>query len=119
MSKHAVDSSEAIMMKINFAYCPPNVVEGNALIEYSRYIVFRKRRSLRIEPPEKYGEPVGYFSSEGLEAAYAAGRLHQGDLRKGVGEALDSIISTIREHFGTNPSANRLYEAVRSAETTR
>ncbi len=113
------DSAESIMEKVISAYCPPKVVEGNALIEYSRYIIFRKRKSLLIERPEKYGGNVEFTSPRELEGAYAAGGLHPADLKKGVGVALDEIIAPIREHFEKEPSARRLYETVRSAETTR
>jgi len=113
------DSPEDIMKKVNSAYCPPKVLEGNALIEYSRYIVFRKRKSLRIERPEKYGGNVEFNSAAELETAYAAGELHPADLKKGVGEALDGIIAPIREHFVKDPHARKLYETVRAAEKTR
>ena len=113
------DSSDVIMRKVNSAYCPPKVLEGNALIEYSRYIVFRKQKFLRIERPEKYGGNVEFFTPDELEKAYVGGTLHPADLKMGVGEALDEIISPIREHFVKDPHARKLYEAVRAAETTR
>jgi len=113
------DSAGEILRKVNSAYCPPKVLEGNALIEYSRYIVFRKQKSLRIERPEKYGGNVEFFSPDGLEKAYVSGALHPADLKRGVGEALDGIISPTREHFVRDPHARKLYEAVRAAETTR
>ena len=113
------DSTQEIMKKVNSAYCPPKVLEGNALIEYSRYIVFKRGRSLRIERPEKYGGNVEFFSAEELEKAYAGGALHPADLKKGVGEALDGIISPIREHFVKDPNARKLFEKVRAAEQTR
>jgi hypothetical protein len=40
-------------------------------------------------------------------------------LKRGVGEAMDEIISPIREHFEKDPSARKMYESVRAAETTR
>ena len=113
------DSPESIMQKVNSAYCPPRVLEGNALIEYSRYIIFRKLKSLRIDRPEKYGGNVEFHSADELEAAYTGGKLHPADLKRGVGVALDTIISPIREHFEKDPQAKRLYEAVRKAEATR
>jgi len=113
------DSPEVIMKKVNSAYSPPKVLEGNALIEYSRYIIFRKRGSLNVERPEKYGGNVEFHSAEELEKAYTSGGLHPADLKKGVGEALDEIISPIREHFVKDPQARRLYETVKAAETTR
>ena len=113
------DSPEVISRKINSAYCPPKVVEGNALTEYSKYIIFRKQKSLKIERPEKYGGTVEFFSYPELEESYLGGKLHPADLKKGVGEALDQIIEPIRAHFMKDPGARRLYEAVRVIETTR
>jgi tyrosyl-tRNA synthetase len=89
------DAAEAIMKKVNSAFCPPKVVEGNALIEYSRYIVFRKLGKLKIERPEKYGGNVEFTSTAELESAYRAGTLHPADLKKGVGEAIDGIVAPI------------------------
>ena len=40
-------------------------------------------------------------------------------LKRGVAEALDEVISPIRNHFEKDPSARRLFEVVRTAETTR
>ncbi len=113
------DSREEIMNKVNSAYCPPRVVEGNALIEYSKYIIFRKMKSLKIERPEKYGGNAEFFSHMELEGAFSDGTLHPADLKKGVGDSLDKIIAPIRDHFEKVPSAKRLYLAVKASETTR
>jgi len=113
------DSAEQIMRKMNTAYCPPKLLEGNAPIEYCRYIVFRKQRSLKIDRPEKYGGNVEFFSAAELEKAYTEGALHPADLKKGVGEALEGIIAPIREHFVKDPHARKLYETVRAAEAAR
>ena len=74
---------------------------------------------MKIERPEKYGGTVEFFSYPELEESYLGGKLHPADLKKGVGEALDQIIEPIRAHFVKDPGARRLYEAVRSIETTR
>jgi tyrosyl-tRNA synthetase len=113
------DDHDTILKKIGNAYCPTKVVLGNPIMEYSKYIVFRKSKSLRIERPEKYGGNIEFSSYEELERAFLAGSLHPADLKKGVADALDYIVAPIREHFEKDPSANRLYEAVRSADVTR
>ncbi len=113
------DSREEILAKVNGAFCPPKVVEGNALLEYSRYIIFRKLKTLKVARPEKYGGPVEFTSPEKLEEEYRKGNLHPADLKRGVGEALDEVVSPIREHFEKVPSAKKLYLAVKAAETTR
>ena len=113
------DSPDVIMKKVNSAYCPPRVVEGNVLIEYSRYIVFKKQKSLKIERPAMYGGNAEFSSMAELEGAFRAGTLHPADLKRGGGEALNNIIAPIRSHFEKDPSARRLYETVRAAEKTR
>ncbi len=113
------DTKEQILAKIGSAYCPAKVVEGNAPLEYARYIVFRKAKSLKVERPEKYGGDAEFFSYRELEDSFRAGTLHPADLKRGVGESLDGFIAPIRDHFVKDPAARRLYEAVKSAETTR
>jgi tyrosyl-tRNA synthetase len=113
------DGPEVIARKVNSAYCPPKVVEGNALLEYARYIIFRRLKSMKIERPEKYGGSVEFLSYGELEDAYRAGRLHPAVLKNGVSASLDAVIRPVREHFEKDPSARRLYDAVRSTEATR
>jgi len=113
------DTREQILDKVNSAYCPPKVVDGNALIEYTRYIIFRKLKSLRVERPEKYGGNIEFSSYVELEAAFRNGKLHPADLKKGVADSLDRIIAPIREHFERVPAAKELYLAVKAAESTR
>ncbi|MBI3840439.1 MAG: tyrosine--tRNA ligase, partial [Thaumarchaeota archaeon] len=113
------DSREEIAKKVNSAYCPAKVVEGNAPMEYSKYIIFRKQKSLSVERPEKFGGKVEFTSYDEMELAFRGGTLHPADLKRGVADALDSIISPIRVHFEKTSSAKKLYMAVKTAETTR
>ena len=113
------DSRSEILRKVNSAFCPQKVIAGNALLEYSRFIIFKKMRSLRFERPQKYGGAVEFYSADELDRSYSSGDLHPADLKQGVGAALDEIISPIRSHFERDPQAKRLFEAVKSAETTR
>ena len=113
------DSREQILSKVNSAFCPPKVIDGNALIEYTRYIIFRKMKSLKVERPERFGGNAEFFSYGELARAFQEGKLHPADLKRGVAESLDSIITPIREHFEKNPAARKLYQAVKAAETTR
>jgi len=113
------DSKEEILRKVNSAYCPPKILEANAPIEYSKYIIFRKKKCLVIERPTKYGGTIEFDSTSGLERAYVQGTLHPSDLKRGVAMALDEIISPIRAHFEKDPMARRLYNAVKSWEPVR
>ncbi|MEM0079964.1 MAG: tyrosine--tRNA ligase [Nitrososphaerota archaeon] len=113
------DSYEEIKSKIEKAYCPPRIVKGNPVLEYAKYIIFRKMKSLYIHRPSKYGGDIEYWSYEELEKDYVEGRLHPADLKNAVAEALNQIIKPIREHFERDPHARRLYEFVKTQEITR
>ncbi len=113
------DSFEEIQKKVGSAFCPPKEVTNNPVLEYCKYVVFRKTRSLRVERPEKYGGAVEFQKYGELENAYRSGALHPTDLKNAVGIALDQIVKPIRDHFLKDPSARKLYKYVVSAEVTR
>jgi len=115
----AHDDKETIRGKIRRAYCPPRTAENNPILEYAKYIIFRKLGKLYINRPSKYGGPIEYYSYEELERDYVEGRLHPADLKEGVAEALNQLLKPIREHFEKDPRARELYEFVKSQEITR
>ena len=113
------DSTAEIRRKVENAFCPARVAENNPILEYCRYIIFRKVKSLQVSRPDKYGGSVTFASYRELERAYTEGKLHPSDLKKAVAGAMDEIIRPVREHFEKDPQARRLYEYVKSAEITR
>ncbi len=97
------DSPDDIWRKVKNAYCPAEV-EGNPVIELMRLIVFPRLGHVHVERPEKYGGPVDFSSFENLRTAYASGKLHPQDLKKGAADALADILKPIREYFAAHPS---------------
>ena len=45
--------------------------------------------------------PVVYERYEDLEADYLSGRIHPGDLKPAVTEAINRILEPVREHFAS------------------
>lgn len=113
------DSAEDVVRKISKAYCPPQVIEKNPIIEYAKYIVFPSFGSLTINRPEKYGGNLFYKTHTDLEADFVSGALHPGDLKSGVAEAINKLIEPVRQHFKNDPYARRLLELVRSFQVTK
>ena len=109
------DSPEEIRQKIKNAYCPAEV-EGNPVIDLMKLIIFPKLGSVHIERPEKYGGPVDFASYAELEAAYAGGKLHPQDLKKGAADALSEILKPVRDHFESHPTN---LEKVKALSITR
>jgi len=113
------DSKEEIKEKIASAFCPPKIVEGNPIMDYCKYIIFRKLKSFKIERPKKFGGDITFKSYEELEKAYSAGELHPADLKVAAAEAMDKLIAPVRNHFEKNSKANELYDFVKKQRITR
>jgi len=109
------DSPEDIWRKIKNAFCPAEV-EGNPIMEIMRLIVFPRLGEAHVERPEKYGGPVDFASYEDLKTAYASGKLHPQDLKKGAADAVSEILKPVREHFAENPTN---LEKVKALSITR
>jgi tyrosyl-tRNA synthetase len=112
------DTNDEIRKKINSAYCPMKVVEGNPILDYTREIIFRAFDEFEIKRPEKWGGNLTYYSFEDLKKDYEEEKLHPQDLKDGVAEYLDRLIKPVRAHFSSG-KPGELYERVKSYNVTR
>ena len=113
------DSSEAIQNKIKKAFCPPQVIEGNPILEYCKYIIFRKYDSLELSRSARHGGDLEIPNYAELIQLYTTGAIHPLDLKKAVARSLNNIIAPIREHFQKHPRARKLYQFVKQENITR
>ncbi|MBI4036060.1 tyrosine--tRNA ligase [Candidatus Daviesbacteria bacterium] len=94
------DSPEQINAAINQAYAPEGIVEGNPVLNWTKYIIFYNPGSnLEIKRPEKFGGNITYTSYEDLEKDYAAKNLHPQDLKMAVAEWLINKLEPVRKYF--------------------
>jgi tyrosyl-tRNA synthetase len=112
------DSREDIIRKINAAFCPLKVVEGNPIVEYVKEVIFRRYEEFEVKRPAKYGGDITFYSYSELERAFVSGELHPQDLKLATAEYLDRMIEPIRNHF-KKKKTKKLYETVKSYEITR
>ncbi len=110
------DAPEDIKSKIRAAYCPPQQVKGNPILEIAKYVIFIERESLIIPRPPKYGGPESFENYEKVEKAYVEGKIHPLDLKEGISEALIEILAPVREYFHKHPQA---LEKMMKIEITR
>jgi len=113
------ETYEELKQKISNAFCPPKQEEGNPLLEYCKYIIFKETNSMKIERPQKFGGDIEFKSYDELRNAYLKGELHPADLKKGVTEELNKLIKPVREYFKKNKRAKELYETVKKFQITR
>ncbi len=107
-----LDTTEQIRRKINKAWCPAKIVEGNPIMEYLKYIIFEKIPEIEIKRPEKYGGNITYSSYNGLEKDYLEGKLSPPDLKSNVARYIDDLINPVRLHFEKDEKARKLAEYV-------
>jgi tyrosyl-tRNA synthetase len=112
------DSPVDVEKKISSAYCPEKTADNNPVLEVCKYIIFRKKPSILVERPEKYGGNVEFHSYSELENAFREG-LHPLDLKKATAKSLNEILDPVRKYFETNKKARDLYEIVKKAQITR
>jgi tyrosyl-tRNA synthetase len=113
------DDRETITEKMKNAFCPPKDAQNNPVLEYARYIIFRKRDELNILRPAKYGGDLEIQSYRELEDSYIKGDIHPLDLKKAVARVIDELVAPIREHFERNQRGRELYSLVKRSEVTR
>ncbi|MEM1689444.1 MAG: tyrosine--tRNA ligase [Candidatus Hadarchaeales archaeon] len=94
------DPPDEIRRKIQKAYCPPKIVDGNPVVEYAEHIVLAELGKLEIERPEKYGGRLVIQDVSELRKLYSGGKLHPADLKSAVAEAVVEILEPVRRHFG-------------------
>jgi len=113
------DSKEEIKRKINRAFCPEKIVENNPILDYSKHIIFRKFKTMKIERPSKFGGDIEVERYEELEKLYREGKIHPLDLKNAVSNYLNEVIKPIREHFEKDKKAKELFEIVKNTKITR
>jgi len=112
------DSEEDIKRKINKAYCPEKVIEGNPLFDYLKYLIFKRYKKIKIERPAKFGGTIEVNYNE-LEKEFSEGKVHPMDLKSAVSFYLNEMIKPVREYFEKNKHAKDLYEEVKKYSITR
>ena len=113
------DSKDEISRKIKRAYCPIGIVEENPVLEYCKYIIFEKFKTLKVERPTKFGGNLEFTSYSGLEKSFSQKKLHPMDLKQSVSEYLDKLIDPIRKKLEKNNVAKKLAEEIKGFEVTR
>ncbi len=113
------DSEEDVRKKIAKAYCPQKQVAENPIMEYCRYILFEKFKSIEIKRPAKFGGDLSIGSYDELVNIYADDQLHPQDLKTAVAEYINLLLEPVRKHFKTNNKAKKLLEQVKGFEVTR
>jgi len=96
------DSEKQIKDKINGAYCPEGEIKENPVLQLCQYVIFPAVAKLKAERPAKFGGDIVFKDYAELEKAYAAKKLHPGDLKPAVAGLLIKTFEKARAYFDKN-----------------
>ncbi|KAI9174957.1 hypothetical protein LWI28_025308 [Acer negundo] len=89
------DKKDEVIRKIQEAYCPLKIVQGNPCLEYIKFIIFPWSNDFKVERSAANGGDKTYTSHEELIADYAEEKLHPADLKPALSKALNKILQVI------------------------
>jgi tyrosyl-tRNA synthetase len=106
------DTAEQVAAKFKKAYCPEGIEEDNPVLEYAKYIVFKKFPEIVIERPAKYGGSLTIKNYDELRTLYLKKEIHPLDIKQSMTKYINLCLDPVRTHFKTNQEAKKLQEKV-------
>ncbi|MCD6225602.1 tyrosine--tRNA ligase [bacterium] len=95
------DSPEVIKEKISRAFCPPDNIEFNPIINWVKHLVFwgSNEGEFLVKRAKKFGGNKTYYRFDELVNDYQEGALHPQDLKNALAEWLIAKLAPARKHF--------------------
>jgi tyrosyl-tRNA synthetase len=93
------DDEKAIYKKIDNAFCPVDMIEGNPVLELIKYIIFHESSEFTIERKPKHGGNITYYDNTDVVKDFIKKKIHPMDLKKATALYINKIIEPIRKHF--------------------
>jgi tyrosyl-tRNA synthetase len=104
------DSEEEIRAKVRKAFCPPDSVQFNPMLDWVRKLVFPRDGEFRIARKPEHGGDLRFTSPEEVDEAYTSGALHPADLKNGVADWLVETLRPARDAFASQDKQALLSE---------
>ncbi|MDI6811357.1 MAG: tyrosine--tRNA ligase [archaeon] len=98
----AVDEpEESVEQKIMSSFCPPQIVEGNPVLQIYKHTIFPGKNTgeVIIERSERHGGDVRYDNYDEFELDYVQGSLHPLDVKTNAVRYLNEVLEPIRERL--------------------
>ncbi|KAG0674554.1 Tyrosine--tRNA ligase cytoplasmic [Pichia californica] len=105
-----LEEPKIVKKKINQAFCSPGNIEDNGLLAFVKNVLAPIHElkygdntfEFFIDRPEKYGGPISYKTYQELEDSFAKEELNPVDLKSGVADAINVLLTPIIEEYKTN-----------------
>jgi tyrosyl-tRNA synthetase len=101
------DSADEIREKVRKAFCPPDSVTFNPMLDWVRKLIFPRDGEFAVTRTPEHGGPMRFTDPRDVEEAFLSGGLHAADLKNGVADWLIDALEPARAAFD-NPEGRRL-----------
>ncbi len=109
------DSESDVKRKIKKSYCKPGEIEGNPLLDWSKWIIFPILGKMVIPEDKKWNVPeVVYDNYDMMELDFKNESLHPSNLKKSMTNHINQLLNPVREYFANNSDAKKLAKLVKS-----
>lgn len=109
------DTEQEVKRKIKKAFCKPKEVEGNPLLDWTKWILFPILEKIVIPADEKWGTPEKVYNNyQDLEKDFSEEIVHPNDLKKAMTIHINQLLEPVRKHFEENNEAKNLLKLVKS-----
>ena len=109
------DSEQDVKRKIKKAFCTPGQVEGNPLLDWTKWILFPILGKIIIPSDEKWETPEKIYNSYvDLERDYKEEIIHPKDLKNSMTIHINQLLEPVRSYFNENAEAKNLLKLVKS-----
>lgn len=105
-----LEQPKVVKKKINQAFCSPGNIEDNGLLAFVKNVLGPIHElkygdntfEFFIDRPEKYGGPITFKTYQELEDAFKNETLSPVDLKSGVADAINVLLTPIIEEYSKN-----------------
>nr|XP_022290160.1 tyrosine--tRNA ligase, cytoplasmic-like [Crassostrea virginica]XP_022290161.1 tyrosine--tRNA ligase, cytoplasmic-like [Crassostrea virginica] len=96
-----LDSPSSLKKKLKKAFCEPGNVKENGVLSFCQHVLFplRGKNGFLVTRKPDFGGDSLYTTYEELESAFAAEKVHPGDLKAAVEGYLNELLEPIRKEF--------------------
>ena len=93
------DTEDDIRTKVRKAFCPPDSVQFNPMLDWVRKLIFPRDGEFRVARKPEHGGDLRFTSPDEVDEAFISGKLHAADLKNGVAGWLVDTLAPARRAF--------------------
>jgi len=101
-----LDDEAAVKEKLDKAFCPEGVVEGNGVLAFLKYVIFaikeQSKEPLVIKRPVKFGGDLSFASYAEFEETFVAKKVHPLDVKNAVRDEINRLLAPLRKKMASH-----------------